>query len=326
LDSNHSDPVFSHPGKRPAQGVEELLMFAREQLGLGPDRPWQLISSGMKFTKTFFELEESGPEGSRRLIGRVSAREKSKGAYEILRKLRDAGMQPPSPFCVVEPIVFLPERNLLLQEKAAGQQLFEKIKEETATDRDAERAAEWLVGLQGLNVPNLVPGSCGDFERTRKELPDALPNSARRIIQILNFLSRRFTAAFPAAPSHGDYHPMNIYLDDERVTVIDVDTFAAREPMFDVGYFLAQSAVMGYHASGSFSPTENLRGVFLDTCERLAPNRFHRERIRVHVAFAFLRSLHYDFCILRSYPQEVVDPFLSAAERALSGARIRLAA
>ena len=326
MNSNPSDPVFTHAGGRPAEGVDELLAFAREQLGLGPDRCWQLISSGMKFTKTFFELEESRPEGSRRLIGRVSAREKWKGAYEILRKLRDAGMRPPSPYCVVEPVAFLPERNLLLQEKAAGQQLFEKIKTGTATERDAERAAEWLVALQRLAFPNLPQGSCGDFERTRKELPDAIPSSARRIIQILDFLSKRFRATVPGAPSHGDYHPMNIYLDDERVTVIDVDTFAAREPMFDVGYFLAHSAVMGYHHSGTFEPTENLRAVFLDTCERLAPHRFHKERVRVHVAFAFLRSLHYDLCILRTYPKEVVDPFLSAAERALSGARIRLAA
>jgi hypothetical protein len=83
---------------------------------------------------------------------------------------------------------------------------------------------------------------------------------------------------------------------------------------------------MGYHLSRSFAPTEDVRSAFLGMCERQAPNRFHRERIRVHVAFALLRSLHYDFCILRRYPHDIVDPFLSAAERALSSARIRLAA
>jgi aminoglycoside phosphotransferase (APT) family kinase protein len=326
MDSKQSDPVFRQTSKRYAEGVEELLSYARQQLGIPSDREWRLISSGMKLSKTFFELEETRPEGSRRLIGRVAASEKSKHAYDILRLLRDAGMRPPGPHCVVEPVAFFPERNLLLQEKARGQQLREKIKAGTATERDAERSAEWLLALQNLRLANLSPGSPGDFERTRKELPDALPGSARRILRITNFLSERLAASTPLVPSHGDFHPMNIYLDDDCVTVIDVDTFAAREPMFDVGYFVAQSAIMGYQASGSFTPTESVRGAFLDACERLAPNRCHRERIRVHVAFALLRSLHYDFCILRTYPHDIVDPFLSAAERALSGARIRLAA
>jgi aminoglycoside phosphotransferase (APT) family kinase protein len=223
-DSNRSDPLFTRPGKRPGEGIEELLSYTRQRLGIDSDCDWRLISSGMKLRKTFFELEETRPDGSRRLIGRVAVSEKSKHAYNILRLLRDAGMQPPSPYCVVEPVAILPERNLLLQEKAGGQQLREKIKAGTATDRDAERAAEWLLTLQSLPLPGLPPGSPGDFERVRKELPDALPSSARRILRITNFLSERLAASVPLVPSHGDYHPMNIYIDDDRVTVIDVDT------------------------------------------------------------------------------------------------------
>jgi hypothetical protein len=308
------------------EDLDELIGYAREQLGLGDDRPWRLLSSSIKMKKTFFEVEETRPEGARLLVGKVADSEKSKGAFDSLRTLRDAGLRPPSPYRVVEPVAYFPDRHLLLQEKASGAMLFDKIKAATATTGDAERAAEWLLALQDIRVPGLRQGSLGNFERTRDELTLALPGCARRLRPITTFIGSHLAAETPGIASHGDYHPMNLYISDDYVTAIDVDTFAAREPMYDVAYFLAQSAIMGYPKFQSFAPTEELRAAFLEAYEKRAPRLYRKDRIRVFVAFAFLRSLHYDFCILRTDPHHLVEPFLSAAERALSEAHIRLAA
>jgi hypothetical protein len=319
-------PIFSKPGKRDPEGVPELIDYARQSLGLGDERPWRLVSSRAKLNKTLFEVEETADSQVRHLVGKVAKSEKSKTAYQILRSLWDAGLRPPSQHCVPEPIAYLPERSLLLQERAAGTQLFEKIKSHTATAADAARAAEWVLALQELRFPGLQPGSIGDFERTRNELSLALPGLTRRLRPLAKFIEAHLEPDTPGVPSHGDYHPMNLFMDEHRVTAIDIDTFAGREPMFDVGYFVAQTAIMGFHEFKSFAPTEDFRAAFLETIATLAPARFRKDRVRVHVSFAFLRSLHFDFCILRTNPHRMVDPFLSAAERALSEANIRLAA
>ena len=318
--------MFTQPGKRPGEGVDELIAYAREQLRLGDDRPWSLISSRAKLDKTLFEIEENGPGGRRRLIGKVAGSEKAKAAYDILRRLWDAGLCPPSEYCVPEPVAYFPERLLLLQERAAGTQLYEKIKSQSTSVRDAERAAEWLLALQELRVHGIQPGSPGNFQRTRDELMLALPGFTRRLKPLVKFIDDHLEADTPGVSSHGDYHPMNLYIDAQRVTAIDVDTFACREPMYDVGYFVAQTAIMGYQTFQRFDSTEEFRQAFLDTIATRAPSRFRKQRIRVHIAFAILRSLHFDFCILRTKPHQVVEPFLAAAERALSQANIRLAA
>ena len=318
--------MFTRAGNRAAEGVPDLMGFARQRLNIGDERPWRLISSRAKLDKTLFEVEERTPSGTKHLIGKVAKSEKSKGAHWILQSLWDAGFQPPSQYCVPEPIAYFPERLLLIQGRATGTQLSEKIRSLSANTDDATRAAEWLLALQQARFAGLQTGSVGDFQRVCNELTLALPSATRRLRPLTRFIGAHLEPDTPGVPSHGDYHPMNIFVDERRVTAIDIDTFAAREPMFDVGYFVAQTAIMGFHESRSFAPTEEFRAAFLQTIADRAPARFRKERIRVHVSFALLRSLHYDFCILRANPQHLVDPFLSAAERALSEAKIRLAA
>jgi hypothetical protein len=306
--------------------VDELLHWAREQLGIGPDRPWRLISSRRKLRKILFEFEECTPDGPRRCIAKVSESKNTRHAFRMLQLLWESGMRPPSSCCVVAPIAFFPEKHLLLQEKAPGTQLREKIRAGSATAADGRRAAAWLLHLQGLDLPHLKPGTTGNLERVRQELPSAIPSHSTRIIRILECVAASQQPADPLLPSHGDFHPMNLYLTPEQVTAIDLDTVALREPAYDVAYFVAQAAIMGYLVSEGFAGTEELRSAILDEFRRAAPDRLDMERITVHVVFALLRSLHYDFCILHSKPEALVEPFLSAVERIIATGDVRLTA
>jgi hypothetical protein len=226
----------------------------------------------------------------------------------------------------VAPVAFFPEKHLLLQEKAPGTQLLDKIRSGSATDSDARRAAAWLLCLQSLHLPELTPGKPGNLDRVRNELPSAIPAYAARIQRLLEYVSNRQQAPGRLLPSHGDFHPMNVYLTDGQVTAIDLDTVALREPAYDVAYFMAQSAIMGYLVCHSFSATDDLRLAMLSEYAENAPDRLEVERVGVHIAFAFLRSLHYDFCILHTNPQGLVEPFLSAAERSIASGGVHLAA
>ena len=78
-------------------------------------------------------------------------------------------------------------------------------------------------------------------------------------------------------------------------------------------YFgLAQIAVMGHHVLGSFDATAEVRTEFL----RAAPAA-PEDRLDLLIRWAFLRSLHFDFCILKLKERGHAEAFLSAAEHGL---------
>jgi aminoglycoside phosphotransferase (APT) family kinase protein len=213
-----------------------------------------------------------------------------------------------------------------LQEKAPGTQLLEKMRSRVASVDDGSHAADWIATLQSLvEAPEPAPAGF-NIERCRRELPAALPEHAVRIEALLEQVSTTLETTAELVPSHGDFHPMNVYVAPDRMTVIDLDTFAAREPAADVGYFIAQSAIMGYLVSDSFETTAALRRAFLDRYKAVSRHACDYERLAVYMAFAFIRSLHYDFCILHTNPEALVEPFVSAAEQCLAGHEIRLAA
>jgi Ser/Thr protein kinase RdoA (MazF antagonist) len=159
-------------------------------------------------------------------------------------------------------------------------------------------------------------------ERCKAEVPGELPQMKKRTAKIadrmLHELAGRGSADW--VPSHGDFHPMNVFLaDNGRVTVIDFDTFSARERASDVAYFLAQSAIMGYLDKGTFKSTSQVRTAFLSEYQRVARCEFDKARLGLYIAFAFLQSLHFERCILHTGNSSIVDPWLRSAERCLDG-------
>lgn len=318
-----SDPVFS--GKRaPEADLHELMTWARERLGLGEDRPWRLISARTKLRKILFEVEEDGPAGPSRLVGKVSHSERSRKTYEWLSRVWQAGFQAPSSYRVTQPIAYLEERRLLLQSKAQGAQLLDRIRED---DRDLpamiSRAAGWLAELHGTAIAaDEFSGEPLIVERCAAELRSELPADAERIEQIAECLLLHFSrrSATDSVPSHGDYHPMNVFVaEDGCVTVIDFDTFSRRERASDVAYFLSQSAIMGYLERGSFERSRAVRSRFVDAYSKATGWRTDMRNVGLYMAFAFLQSLHFERSILHTGNSEIVEPWLRSAERCLDG-------
>jgi hypothetical protein len=306
-DLHASDSAFAG-ARRAGEHVERLIAHARAHLGLGEERPWKLLSSRAKLGKTFFEADENGA----RIIGKVSKSKRAQNTFALLTALWEAGMRPPSQYTVTRPIAWLPDEHLLLQEKAPGEQLVKLI--ETGSPQAAEgmrRAGEWLHALHLLDLhPTVAKDLQQALARCRAELPSALPDERSRVELLLDNVDLEYDG--PLVPSHGDFHPMNVFIAADRVTAIDVDTFALREPAFDVAYFIAQTSIMGFHVYGDFSATRELRAVF-----RACAPSVDDARVDTHMRFALLRSLHYDLCILKLKERGAVAPFLCAAEYGL---------
>jgi hypothetical protein len=287
--------------KRPAGDVDELVAWARNELK--PAGPWRIVSSRRKLAKTLFEYEEDG----RRYTGKVSKTQGAAGTYSLMKRVWDAGMKPPSPYRIVEPVAWLPERLLLIQAKAEGTSILDLVKaRDPRAEESVEKAGGWLHAMQSLAV-DLPPA---------RPLTDVLQRCARelgepRASAVLDRIAERLEA-HATVPAHGDFHPLNLYVTDAAVTAIDLDTLGMREPAFDVAWFASQLAIMGHHAFGTFAATADLRRRFRECAPAVPEDRF-----QLHLRFAILRSLHYDFCILRVKDRDHGPAFLEAAENGL---------
>jgi aminoglycoside phosphotransferase (APT) family kinase protein len=266
--------------------AEQLIELCRSRLG----GEWNLLSSSVKLSKAIFEAEYNG----RLVIGKVSGSKRAQTAFASVTKLRKAGLQPPSEFTVPEPIAWFEDRKLLVLEKAPGDSVIDVLERGDDATEHVRRAADLLLRMHSSKA-DVAPDPF-DVEAARKratELAGAVsnPHLAPTASAAIDVLAER---PDHLVLSHGDYHPMNIYVAPGRVTAIDMDTVALRPPEADVAYFIAQTANFGLMMFDRLDYTRELRKLFVARF-----NALDKRRMSAYIAAAFLQSLHYDACILK---------------------------
>jgi thiamine kinase-like enzyme len=328
IDASSANPAFAD-GRMPDLDLDDLIELARAELKIPAGRPWRLVSARRKLGKTLFEVEERLPGGPRRLIGLVSKSARVPHAFDALRRVWAAGMRPPASFTVVEPIVYLRGRQCTILEKAPGVLLWDAQKAMAPSFLEWTRlAAQWLSTLHNVQVDAPVwHDHQPRVERWSSELGEVAPRWAGRIRALAE---RALTALqkereLELVPSHGDFHPGNLFISESRVTGIDLDKFARRERAFDVAYYLAQTACMGYWEDGSFERTLGIRECFLQAyCEnaRYTPSP---ERLAPYIATTLVQNLHFELRVYKTDRSHIIEPWLEAAERCLAACDVRLA-
>ena len=294
---------------------------------LDGNRSWscQVARSHYKMGKFIIEFDAAAEDGAkiiqRQFIGKIYIGDRGQGNFDALNNLWESGFHPPSPFTVVFPIAYIPDRHLLLQEKAPGRMLSEIIFGERDFADDAiAAAAGWLAALHDSPV-----GAQSRLEQMRelvdrygRTLAELLPEWAGRIERLTDCVLLALEARHLSAlvPSHGDFHSKNVFIAEGRVTAIDLDTFGRREQVADVAYFLAQTAIMGYRRLGSFEATVRARHHFLRAYLDIASS-LSIERLAIYLGATFLQSLYYELSILRTGNTAIVEPWLANAERCL---------
>jgi hypothetical protein len=302
VDLRASNPASS-AGRPDRESAAALLQAAREQLG----GEWKMVSSRLKMRKTLFEADFNG----RRVIGKMSRSRNAKTAFASMQKLWAAGLRPPSRYTVTEPLAWIAEHSLLVQELAPGVSMLDVLERREDIVAHALDAAAWLRCLWSLNLEaEIVPFRADDVASRATALSQAL------LDQRLEQIAKRASGVLGATPkehvaSHGDFHPMNVFVSPDRVTAIDLDTFARREREVDVAYFLAQLANFDLKVHGSFAGTRQAREAFLAACGPV-----NEERVSAHMAWTLLGSLHYDTCILKVHVENV-PTMIAAAGRLL---------
>lgn len=258
------------------------------------------------------------------VIVKVYGSDRGRMALETLRQLWKAGFRSPGSYQVPRPYGYLPEEGALLQGTAPGTSWGDLVRtRDPSLLTGSARSASWLLQLQRsrlIGEPKSQKGAVESVQRWSQELAGTFSDHAHRLESVAARLIPALGAdGLPLAPSHGDYHPMNIFLTPRLTTVIDFDTFALREAAFDVGYAIGQLLIMSYFQTGTFGPGAQAALAFWHQYQMsgLAP----WNRVAIQVARTLFQSLHYELYTLRTSRLELLPLWTRLMEVWLDSSR-----
>ncbi|MGH9021676.1 MAG: phosphotransferase family protein, partial [Acidimicrobiia bacterium] len=200
-----------------------------------------------------YRVGADGAAGSIRiLIGKADYRNGVAGTFDYMSRLWAAGLRGDDGLGIPEPVAHVEELALLLQSEAPGDCLYEWLPTPAQGAVASGNAGRFLGRLHRLELGGAkVLATSYEVDKLgvyRDGLGEALPAIADRVAELTGEVLRALAAIDdgPLVPTHGDYQPKNIYVDGDRVTVIDWDRGALGLPGRDLGHFLGQCMTMSY--------------------------------------------------------------------------------
>ena len=181
------------------------------------------------------------------LIGKVSRKDGS-DVFETMKRIQQAGFGPHEEFSIPEPLAYLPQVRLVLQEKVEGQVVEEVFLtgDDPSRAAAAERSAHWLARFHA-RAPRTGPDSPPDDYLSTKRMRRCAPQMvtldgsfARKVDRLHELLEGAASSLAPSnlCAGHGAYRPDHVILCPGRTVVFDFDTHDVADPARDVARFL----------------------------------------------------------------------------------------
>ena len=250
--------LFDHP----VRSVQDIV----EELRRGRCRPFfkEIPKAGSQIQVSEITIGTKGADEVRERIIIKSLRDQEKWrsaerAYEIMALIAGRGFAG-GKYRVPHPIDADQETMTLIEQGLRGKTLFEKVVgADPASARSfVQLAAEWLARLHDCRLQVTPPEEF--LEKEAKRLSHYVERFAeishphtRRAKETMDAVHRAELDLFEGRSDrliqgHGDYHPKNIYIGQDRldnwdtlyVAAVDFDSSLRLPPAFDVGTFLAQ--------------------------------------------------------------------------------------
>jgi hypothetical protein len=183
----------------------------------------------------------SGRAQERRFYAKVYQDvEAGERTYEALRTLWErAGDEG---FTVGMPIAYLGELRTLLQGEVSGISLKRVLNRGEAAIPVVRRVARALARLHlddrvVTQRRHHLHDEVADLERAGRSLRQGCPPLSSKIEETVGAVLTGLEEV-PPAPTHGDLKPVHILIDGDRIALIDLDGFAAADPVLDVARLL----------------------------------------------------------------------------------------
>ncbi|PYV19758.1 MAG: hypothetical protein DMG21_00470 [Acidobacteria bacterium] len=166
--------------------------------------------------------------------------------YQFMKDLKHAGFNQDAELSIPQPIAYLPELRLLLQERVEGtpaKDIF-KFGDERKRADGAERCGRWLAQFHA-SAP--AHGKVSDAEKivqrsTRKcallvGKGGPLATKAKHLFEGLRE-ARLSLGQAPQCAGHGDFGTYQIIFGERRTVVLDYDLYDVADPARDVARFI----------------------------------------------------------------------------------------
>jgi aminoglycoside phosphotransferase len=166
--------------------------------------------------------------------------------YANYKALRRSLSPDTSAFCLPRAIAYSETHRMLLLETVEGERLVDVLGPR-GPGRGYKHLGAALAALHSLPVPSGLRSfkrlDVGRIGRAAQIIAQARPDVWGEAFYLADELALRWEP--PAGPPvclHGDVHPKNVILRNDRLTLIDLDQSAAGSPAADLGSLLASLA------------------------------------------------------------------------------------
>ncbi len=235
----------------------------------------------------------TGERREKSFYAKVYRHEKGEQTYQALRVLwSQAGAR--EGFTVVRPVAYLSDLRALILEEAPGTPLDEILLRDRDTTGAVRRVAQALAAFnQGdapaTTRPHLLADQVAVLKRAGRVLGWACPHLRPEVEFIIKGVLAGLEEV-PLRPTHRDLKPDHIFLDGERTTFIDLDSFAEADPVLDPAHLLVRLAKPAQFPI----PPERTRTAAREFAEEYfahVPSTW-QERLPFHYAGALLKAAH----------------------------------
>jgi thiamine kinase-like enzyme len=266
------------------------------------------------------------------LVGTWRQDSRNSDMDNLYKRLWDDGFSKPHDLNIPQPLGYWSRLHLRLREKASGKLLKDWI---NYTDADwtgpMRRVGAWLAKLHSSKIKverefridsetKLLQGWLEDLLTS-----DALwiAHEKERIEEVLGELISRTSdiKLNNVCVTHGDFHPENIFVRGNSITVIDFEQSAIGDPASDLGYLLGEIDVQSdryWHRRGRLSPLDIER-----TAEAMLDEYFNKrpsqalEMIPLYCARTYLKHLIHTIRMKGTEDPQSVTLWLDKAEACL---------
>jgi aminoglycoside phosphotransferase (APT) family kinase protein len=212
--------------------------------------------------------------GKRELIGKVYSEDRS-DVYRAMKQISQSGFGPEAEFSIPQPLAFIPELQLVLQEKVEGPLATEVFLNGTESERAraAERCARWLAHFHAqasLSAPVfLLRHELMEYWVSR--LAERAGPQAEKLMEKATLLFKRLEIAaanhdgVEMRPCHGSYCHYQIIFTETRTVTLDWDRFCVTHPSHDVARFIIILQQLALDSQGSLRALDGASEVFYKT-------------------------------------------------------------
>jgi len=198
-------------------------------------------------------------------------------------------------FEIVRPLGYCEGPRALVVDRAPGRPMPEMLTDPSAARRVAKRAARALEAFHASAMPcDSVWGPAEMLDRVRQAgalITVACPELSEPVNRIAAALAD-YPTGFEPRPSQLDPKPDHFFFEDERVTFIDLDTFAGADPAFDAAFMYARTTALTETAGVPAELARATADAFLEEYFSLAPPG-PAERFAINHAYALLQLALY---------------------------------